>query len=188
MREQFFTVMHDRDHLTVERCAETAVSDGNSRHHTAYYLPKQQAPSKSFPNAHIIVYQEFRRTFFGNLSVHCCGVRPRDEQSATLQTIRFLSRLSFLKVKVKVNYTLEQATKAQRESRCIALLFLQPRRSMGVGGRHHAQAALPPRQTGYQLYRRLSGPQGRSRRVLKISHPPGFDPRTFQPAASRYTD
>ena len=125
--------MHDRDHLTVERCAETALSDGNSRHHTAYYLPKQQAPSKSFPNAHIIVYQEFRRTFFGNLSVHCCGVRPRDEQSATLQTIRFLSRLSFLKVKVKVNYTLEQATKAQRESRCIALLFLQPRRQMGGG-------------------------------------------------------
>jgi hypothetical protein len=32
------------------------------------------------------------------------------------------------KVKVKVKFTLEQATKAQRGSRCIALLFLQPRR------------------------------------------------------------
>ena len=30
-------------------------------------------------------------------------------------------------VKVKVNVTLEQATKAQTGSRCIALLFLQPR-------------------------------------------------------------
>jgi hypothetical protein len=32
--------------------------------------------------------------------------------------------LSFIKVKVKVNFTLEQATKAQRGSRGIALLFL----------------------------------------------------------------
>ena len=33
-----------------------------------------------------------------------------------------------LKVKVKANFILEQATKAQRGSRGIALLFLQPRR------------------------------------------------------------
>ena len=32
------------------------------------------------------------------------------------------------------------------------------------------------------------GPQGRSGLVLKISPPPGFDPRTVQPVASRYTD
>ena len=32
-----------------------------------------------------------------------------------------------IKVKVKVNFTLEQSTKAQRGSRRIALLFLQPR-------------------------------------------------------------
>ena len=30
--------------------------------------------------------------------------------------------------KIKVKVSLEQATKAQRGSRCIALLFLQPRR------------------------------------------------------------
>jgi hypothetical protein len=34
----------------------------------------------------------------------------------------------------------------------------------------------------------LDGPQGRSGRVRKISPPPGFDPRTTQPVASRYTD
>ena len=34
----------------------------------------------------------------------------------------------------------------------------------------------------------LGGPQGRSVRVQKILHPPGFDPRTVQPVASRYTD
>jgi uncharacterized integral membrane protein len=38
------------------------------------------------------------------------------------------------KVKVKVKFALEQATKAQRGTRCIALLFPHPRRYMGVGG------------------------------------------------------
>ena len=38
----------------------------------------------------------------------------------------------------------KQATKAQSVSRGIALLFLQPRRLDGVGGQHHAPAALPP--------------------------------------------
>jgi hypothetical protein len=32
----------------------------------------------------------------------------------------------------------------------------------GVGGQHHAPAALPPGNTRYPLYRRLGGPQGRS--------------------------
>ena len=59
---------------------------------------------------------------------------------------------------------------------------------MGVGGQHHAPAALPSEKTRYPLYSRLGGPQGRSGRVRKISPPPGFDPRTVQPVASRYTD
>jgi hypothetical protein len=59
---------------------------------------------------------------------------------------------------------------------------------MGVGGQRHALAALPPGMTRYPLYRGLGRPEGRSGRVLKISPPPGFDPRTVQPVASRYTD
>jgi hypothetical protein len=35
------------------------------------------------------------------------------------------------------------------------------------------------------LYRKLGRPQSRSGRVRKISPPPGFDPRTLQPVASR---
>jgi hypothetical protein len=35
---------------------------------------------------------------------------------------------------------------------------------------------------------RLGGSQGRSGQVRKISPPPGFDPRTVQPVASRYTE
>jgi hypothetical protein len=59
---------------------------------------------------------------------------------------------------------------------------------MEVGGQRHAKAALPPGMTRCPLYRRLGRPQGRSGLVLKISPPPGFDPQTAQPIASRYTD
>jgi len=59
---------------------------------------------------------------------------------------------------------------------------------MGVGSQHHGSAALPPEKTRNLLYRRLDRPQGRSGQVRKISPPPGFDPRTVQPVASRYTD
>ena len=59
---------------------------------------------------------------------------------------------------------------------------------MGVGGQRHAPAALPPGKTRYPLYRKLGRPQGRPGRVRKISPTPGFDPRTVQPVASRYTD
>ena len=56
-------------------------------------------------------------------------------------------------------------------------------------GQRHAPAALyPPGKTRYPLYGRLGGPQGRSEQVRKILPPPGFDPRTVQPVASRYTD
>jgi hypothetical protein len=59
---------------------------------------------------------------------------------------------------------------------------------MEVGCQRHAPAALPPGKTRYPLCRGLDGPQGRSERVQKISPPPGFDPWTVQPVASRYTD
>ena len=58
----------------------------------------------------------------------------------------------------------------------------------GVSGERHAQASLPPGKTRYPLYRNLGGPQGRSGWVRKISPPQGFDTRTVQPVASRYTD
>jgi len=35
---------------------------------------------------------------------------------------------------------------------------------------------------------KVSGPQGRFRRVRKTSHPPGFDPQTVYPITSGYTD
>jgi hypothetical protein len=60
---------------------------------------------------------------------------------------------------------------------------------MRVGGQLHAPAALlPEKRPGTHYIERLVGPQGLSGRVRKISPPPGFDPRTVQPVASRYTD
>ena len=57
---------------------------------------------------------------------------------------------------------------------------------MGVGGQLNAPAVLPPVKTRYPLYGRLGGAQGQHGWVQKISPPPGFDPRTVQPVASRY--
>ena len=52
-------------------------------------------------------------------------------------------RLNLVGLKVKVKVTLVQASNSQSGSRCIALLFLLPRRKMQVCGQRHAPAALP---------------------------------------------
>ena len=60
---------------------------------------------------------------------------------------------------------------------------------MGVGGSTPRAGPFTLRkETRYPLYRRPGGPHGRSGRVRKITPLPGFDPRTVQPVASRYTD
>ena len=58
----------------------------------------------------------------------------------------------------------------------------------GEGSASRSGRSLPPGKTRYPLYKRLSGPQGQSGQVRKISPPPEFDPRTVQLVASRYTD
>jgi len=63
--------------------------------------------------------------------------------------------------KVKVKFTLEQTTNAQRYSSTLALTSALD----GVVGQRHAPAALHPGKTRYLLNRKLSGPQGRSGRV-----------------------
>jgi len=78
---------------------------------------------------------------------------------------------------------------AQRGSRGITLTAHPhlAQRSMGVGGQRDAPAALPPgKRPGTHCIGGWVGP--RAGRVRKFSHLPGFDPRTVQPVASRYTD
>jgi hypothetical protein len=74
----------------------------------------------------------------------------------------------------------------EEEHRCSSTLSLTSALD-GVGGQRHAPAALPLGNTLFPLYRKLGGPQSRSRRVRKISPPPGFDRHTVQPVTSRYT-
>ena len=72
--------------------------------------------------------------------------------------------------------------------RDIALLFLDHGTRRGWGFSVTPRPLFTLRKTLYSLYRRLDGPQGRSGQVRKFSPPLGFDPRTVQPVASRYTD
>ena len=104
------------------------------------------------------------------------------------------SKITSFKTVKKVKCTLVQAPRlctgrtARRGSRGIALLFLDHGTGRGEGSASRPGRSLPPGKTRYPLYRRLGGPQGRSEQVRKMSPPPGFDPRTVEPVASRYTD
>jgi hypothetical protein len=108
----------------------------------------------------------------------------------SLTTASFLRNL----VKGKVKCILVQALRlcagrtAHRGSRGIALPFLDHGTRRGEGSESRPGRSLSPGKTRYPLYRRLVWPQDRSGQVRKISPPPGFDPRTVQPVASRYTD
>ena len=81
-----------------------------------------------------------------------------------------------VKVKVKAKCTLVQALRlctgrtSHRESRGIALLFLDHGSRRGEGSASRPGRSVPPgKKTRYPLYRRLSGPQDRSGQVREIS-------------------
>ena len=63
---------------------------------------------------------------------------------------------------------------AHRGSRGIALLFLDNGTRRGWGSASRSGRSLPPGKSRYPLYRRLDGPQGRSRQVRIISPQPGI--------------
>ena len=103
--------------------------------------------------------------------------------------VRVCKYLTFYKIKVKV--TLVPALRlctgrtAHRESRGIALPFLTTALEGGEGSASRPGRSLAPGKTRYPFYRKLVGLHGRDVQVRKISLPPGFDPRTVQPVASR---
>jgi hypothetical protein len=94
------------------------------------------------------------------------------------------------KVKVILVQALRLCTgcTTHRGSKGIVLLFRDhgTRREWGVSVTPRPLFTLG--KTQYPLYRRLGGPQGQSAQMWKISPLPGFDPRTVQPVAGRYTD
>ena len=91
------------------------------------------------------------------------------------------------KDKVKVKFTLNRPRNIRGEYSYSCTLSLTSALER-VGGQRHASAHLPPGKTCYPLYRRLGGPQDRSRQVTIISPQLRFDPRTVHPVASCYTD
>jgi len=58
----------------------------------------------------------------------------------------------------------------------------------GVGGQRHAPAALPREKPGTHCIQDWVGLRAGLDGCGKSGPPPGFDPRTVQSAASRYTD
>jgi hypothetical protein len=76
----------------------------------------------------------------------------------------------------KVNFTLKQAVKSRKGSRSITLLLFNPGR-------------FTPGKDPEPIVQEAGWPQGRYGRERKISPPPPeFDPRTFEPVVSLYTD
>jgi hypothetical protein len=73
-------------------------------------------------------------------------------------------------------------------SRGIALLILNLGARRGGWSAPRPGRFTPGKERGTHCTGGWVGPQGGSVRVRKISPPPGFDPRTVQPVASRYTD
>jgi hypothetical protein len=91
-------------------------------------------------------------------------------------------------IKVKVKFTLEQATKAQRGSGVKLYSFFN------LGTRCGWVVNAMPRQLYFREKHGTSctggwvGPRAGLDGGGKSRSPPGFDPRTAQPVASRYTD
>ena len=114
------------------------------------------------------------------------GTLESQLQRASLP-VRFCKNSTFIGFCGKVKCTLVQALRlctgrtVYRGSRGIALPFHDHATRRGEGSASRPGCSLLPVKTQYPLYRKLSGPQGRSGQVRKISAPPGFDPRTYSP-------
>ena len=59
---------------------------------------------------------------------------------------------------------------------------------MGMGCQRNVYGGFTTEKTRYAIYRRLGGTRGRSGLVRKNSHTEGFESRTVQPVARRYTN
>jgi hypothetical protein len=102
---------------------------------------------------------------------------------------KIIKHSSNLTVKVKVKFTLEQATKAQRgEYRYSSTLSLTSKLD-GVGGQSQAPSTLPPRKRpGIHCIGGWVGPRADLDGYGKSRPTKGFDPRTVQPVVNGYTD
>jgi len=100
------------------------------------------------------------------------------------------SKKNFLNMKVHPRTALRLCTgrAAHRESRGIALLFLDNGTRRGSGAASRPGRSLHRKRAGTHCTEAWRGAKGQSGLVRKASPPTGFDPRTVQPVASRYID
>jgi hypothetical protein len=92
--------------------------------------------------------------------------------------------LCHLKVKVKVACNRLESPEGVEVRIALHSLDLEARRG---GWSAPRPGRFTPGKDPVLIVRRLGGPQGRSGRVRKVSTLTGFDSRTVQPVASRYT-
>jgi len=139
---------------------------------------------------HLNIFQNFLCVTFGlhlvySLRNTACKLPTTNlvaKQNSNTNPVNLAER-----VKRKAKIALKEATKDQKESRDINTLFLTSALDGGRWLTPRPVSFTPSRRTRYPLYRRPGGTQDRSRRVLKISPPPGFDPRIVQPVANHYS-
>ena len=104
------------------------------------------------------------------------------------QYICLLLLILIVKVKVKVKCTLVQAVRPIGRVEVYLYSFLTTAQE-GMKGQRHAPAALYPRERhSTHCIGGWMGPVAGLDGCGKSRLPPGFDPRTVQPVASRYTD
>ena len=84
-----------------------------------------------------------------------------------------------------MKYTLQQATKTQRGSRGIDLLFLSARWG---GWLKPSPGLFNPGGDSVLIVHEAGWAPGSVWTGAENLAPPGFDPRTVQPVANRYTD
>ena len=91
-----------------------------------------------------------------------------------------------VKVKVKVKFSLEQATKTQKGEQSYSSTL--PSSLDGRGWSTPSPGRFNLGKDTVPFVWEAGWAQGRSGRVRKTSPPPGFDPWNVQPISSRYTD
>jgi hypothetical protein len=119
-------------------------------------------------------------TYFSKVAANA-WYRPHHILSYRRVHVLLCRALYLMAIMTMWKFNLEQATKAQRESRGITTLSLTLVLDGGGWSTPRPGRFTHGEKTRYPLSRRLGRPQDRSGKVRKISPPPGFEPRTVLP-------
>jgi hypothetical protein len=154
------------------------------------YLPLKMEPI----NCPELSVRTYHYTLHNNPKDRNNGKRwsaPLHRHWGSVQAVRSIGGVE---VYVKVKCTVVQALRLctgrtfHKGSRGIALLFLDHGNSKSDRSASRPDRALPRERPGTHCTGGWVGPRAGLDRFGKSRPPPGFDPQTFQPVGSRYTD